>query len=173
MFKNLAIKWKIATLTALLLLGLAVVGAAGLLGIRQVGAAAEEIGSVRLPSVEGLLVLSEAQTAVKAATLSAAIYENNYTAQEPLRRVLLQRQQAWKNALAGWNKYEPLPQTAEEATLWKRFTGDWDAWKRADQQLETTLTALAANTDEQVQKDLFTRYFQQYEASTALFSAAE
>ena len=99
----------------------------------------DEIGSVRLPSVEGLLVVSEGQTAVKSATLAAAIYENNYKAQQDFVGVLELRKKAWANIQTGWKIYEPLPQTKEEAVLWKQFEADWADWKRADDQLASII----------------------------------
>ena len=78
MFRNLRIKWKLASLAGVMLAALLVVGVTGFLGIAEVGGAMNEIGVVRLPSVQGLLLMSEGQTAVAAGTLSAAIYENNY-----------------------------------------------------------------------------------------------
>jgi methyl-accepting chemotaxis protein len=173
MFKNLPIKWKIRTLVCALLLAMAAIGVSGLLGIQRLGAAIDEIGMNRLPSVEGLLVLSEAQTAVKAATLSTAIYENDYAAQALFRKVIGKRQEAWKDAGAGWKMYEPLPQTSDEAVMWKQFVGEWEAWKRADGQLEATIAALADSKDEATQKDLFVRFYQQYAASLPAFDKAE
>ena len=74
MFKNLLIKWKLATLVAIMMVALLVVGAAGYRGIAKVGGAVNEIGVGRLPSIQGLLVMSEGQTAVAAATMYAGTY---------------------------------------------------------------------------------------------------
>ena len=80
MFKNLLIKWKLAALVAVMMAALVVVGVSGYAGIATVGNSVNEIGVVRLPSIQGLLQMSEGQTAVAAGTLSAAIYETNYQA---------------------------------------------------------------------------------------------
>ena len=173
MFKNLMIRWKLAVLVAVMLAALAILGIAGYRGIAKVGASVEEIGVVRLPSIHGLLVMSEGQTAVDKATLTAAIYENNYQAQAQFAKVLKDRELAWSHANAGWKKYEPLPQTAEEAVLWKQFVGEWDAWKAADAKLGSTIAAMAANSDEAKQKELFTQFFQQFDTSEPLFHKAE
>ena len=173
MFKNLSIKWKLATLVAIMLLALAVIGGAGFRGIQGVGHAMTEIGKVRLPSIQGLLVASEGQTAVKAATLTAAIFENNYKAQRDFADVLELRKKAWLNIHAGFKIYEPLPQTKEEEVLWKAFQVDWAEWKRADDQLNTTISALASNQDEAGQKLLFVTFFKQYLDSLPLFNKAE
>ncbi|SFG80450.1 methyl-accepting chemotaxis sensory transducer with TarH sensor [Duganella sp. CF458] len=173
MFKNLLIKWKLAVLVAVMMLALAVLGIAGYGGIAKVGESVNEIGVVRLPSIHGLLVLSEGQTAVDKATLSTAIYENDYQAQAKFADVAKARDAAWAKATAGWKKYEPLPQTAEEAVMWKQFVGEWEAWKAADAKLGGIVSALAGNQDEAKQKEMFAQFFQQYQASGPLFSKAE
>ena len=173
MFKNLRIKWKLAVLVAVMMLALAILGVSGFRGISDVGASVNEIGVVRLPSIYGLLVLSEGQTAVDKATLQAAIYENDAKAQDKFAQVAKSRDAAWAKAQAGWKKYEPLPQTPEEEVLWKQFVGEWEAWKAADAKLGGTVTALAANSDEAKQKELFVQFYQQYHASEPLFAKAE
>ena len=41
---------------------------------------------------------------------------------------------AWKRVDDAWKVYEPLPQTPEEAELWKKFVPAWNAWKNDDQE---------------------------------------
>ena len=173
MFKNLAIKWKLTTLVVILLAALAAIGWQGYSGIRDVGHAMTEVGTVRLPSIQGLLVASEGQTAVKSATLAAAIYENDYKAQQEFAGVLELRKKAWASIDAGFKIYEPLPQTPEEAVLWKAFQADWSVWKRIDDQLSTTIGALAANQGEEGQKALFVIFYKQFLDSRPLFNKAE
>ena len=174
MFKDLSIKWKLATLVVIMLLALAAIGLAGYSGIRQVGAAMTEIGTVRLPSIEGLLSVSEGQTAVKSATLATAIYENDYAAAKEFQGVLALREKAWSNIDAGFKIYEALPQTKDEAVLWKAFKSDWDDWKRVDDQLARTITALANNHQgEAGQKALYVTFYKQFLDSRPLFNKAE
>ena len=173
MFKNLLIKWKLATLVAVMMAALLVVGISGYAGIATVGNAVNEIGVVRLPSIQGLMMMSEGQTAVAAATLTAAIYENNYQAQDKFAEALQLRTKAWNNIEAGRKLYEPLPQTPEEAVLWQRFQGEWAAWKGDDDKVRAILRQLADNRDEPRQKELFVAFYKQYQDSRALFGKAE
>src|SRR6476469_3441544 len=78
MFKNLLIKWKLAVLMAVMMAALVVVGVSGYLGIVKTSGAVHEIGVVRLPSIQGLMAISEGQTAVAAGDLTTAIGENDY-----------------------------------------------------------------------------------------------
>ena len=173
MFKNLAIKYKLTALVAITLFAMAIIGGTGYAGIKKVGASMDEVGQVRLPSVAGLLTLSEAQTAVKAATLSAALYENNYGARKQFAEIVTMRNEAWANADAGWREYEPLPQTPEEAVLWKQFVSEWQTWKRSDADIAATIDALSKNSSEQAHMELFVQLFKQYETSAPLFLKAE
>jgi methyl-accepting chemotaxis protein len=173
MFRNLLIKWKLATLVAIMMVALLVVGAAGYRGIAKVGGAVNEIGVVRLPSIQGLLVMSEGQTAVAAANLFAGTYSGDYQAQSKFVEALEMRKKAWSNIDRGWKRYEPLPQTAEESVLWKQFTGEWAEWKAADDKIGAIIGTLSANADEQKQKDLFVAFYQQYNQSRPLFQKAE
>ena len=173
MFKDLSIKWKMLSLLIVVLAALITVGAIGFSGITQVGAAMDEVGQVRLPSVHGLEIINEGQTAVKAANLSVAVYENDYAAQDKFAAVVDARHTAWANIDTGWKLYEPLPQSPEEAILWKQFVGEWNDWKQADQALEATVQSLARNRTPEVQKTLFAELYQQLASSEPLFRRAD
>ena len=170
MFRNLLIKWKLATLVGIMLVALAFVGISGYRGINKVGASVDEIGNVRLPSLLGIAAISEAQTGIMGVTLRTAIWENNYQSQAQFAGVLKQREQAWLDAEKGWKKYEPLPQTADEAALWKRFVTEWNAWKAQDAKMAATIAALAASKDEETQKKLFTQFFEEFQAAGPLYT---
>jgi methyl-accepting chemotaxis protein len=173
MFQNLSVKAKIATLVVVMLLSLTAIGLAGYFGIREVGNSMTDIGANRLPSIYGLLTVSEAQTAVKAATLATAIYENDYNSQKEFLAVLELRKKAWANVQTGWKIYEPLPQTKEEAVLWKEFEADWAAWKRTDESLAGIIEKLANSKTEQTQKALFVDFYKQFLDARPIFNKAE
>ena len=173
MIDNLSIKFKLLLLLGIMLIATTVVGLMGNAGITKVADALEEVGVVRLPSVDGLLTLSEAQTAVKAATLSTLALQGKLEASQEFAAVIAQRRTAWNNAAAGWSKYEPLPQTAEEAILWKQFVAEWAAWKTADAQLGAGIATLATAADAEQQTAQFAQFLTQYRASTPLFQKAE
>ena len=106
-----------------------IVGFLGLYGISTVTEEANEIGKVRLPSVMGLQIINEGQTAVgrvERTLLVPEMYNN-----EKERTYQLQRGESiWKTIETGFKIYEPLPQTKEEEALWKKFQPAWDAWKK-------------------------------------------
>jgi hypothetical protein len=105
----------------------AVLGIVGYYGVNQGEIAINELGSVRLPSIESMLVVSEGQTAVDTtenALLSRAIHLN--TRQQKYGDFAA----IWKRIETAWKVYEPLPQTSEEAATWQQFVPAWNAWKK-------------------------------------------
>ncbi len=173
MFKNLSIKWKLGVLVGIMLVAMTGLVALAYSGLKGAGENIAEVGNVRMPSVQGLLIVSEGQTAVKSATLATAIYETDYAAQKEFEGVLALRKKAWSSIESGRKIYDPLPQTKEEVVLWKQFETDWADWKRVDDALESLIGNLATNRTEATQKTLFAEFYKQFLASRPLFSKAE
>ena len=121
--------WTIGKKLIVSFLGVAAIALAlGILayyGAVSSGKSIDEIASVRLPSIESLLIISEAQTAVDAgenALLCIALDDAG-------QRDAYQRfTDAKKRADDAWKVYEPLPQTTEEAEVWKDFVPAWEKW---------------------------------------------
>lgn len=173
MFKNLTVKTKLSTLIVIAAAALAIVAGVGLRGIARINHAQEEVSANRLPSVLGLGILNEAQTAIRMRTAQTAIWENDYKAQDKFAENLARKREAWERAEKGWKLYEPLPQTAEEAALWKAFLVDWQAWKLEDAKLTEIMTAIAGNAEPAEQRRLFELFYKQYETARKHYNAAE
>jgi methyl-accepting chemotaxis protein len=109
-----------------------VVGFTALWGTGKLGGALEEVGAVRLPSILGLQIVNEAQTAVQRAERTFMIPGLDAKVLENQKNRLAE---AWASVDKGWKIYEPLPQTPEEAKLWKDFVPAWDKWKKDHQQV--------------------------------------
>ncbi len=105
----------------------AVLGIVGYYGVNQGGIAINELGGVRLPSIESMLVVSEGQTAIDTtenALLSRAIdLETRQGKYDNFEAI-------WQRIETAWQIYEPLPQTDEEAATWQQFVPAWDSWKK-------------------------------------------
>lgn len=164
----------------LLLIGLAIAGLVILGGValsikQNLAGALEETVDVRLPSVLGLEILNEAQTNIARRSLQTAIWENDYTraAQQNFQKTVTDKAAAWSAAEAGWRMYEPLPQTSEEALLWKQFVEDWTAWKALDAKVTAEMSVLAAGQSEIGQKEAFKRFYAAFEAQEKPFEKAE
>ena len=173
MISNMTVKAKLLLLLATAIIAAILIGGAGWLGLRDTSASIHEIGEVRLPSVQGLLIVSEGQTAVRSANRWAMTWENDYQAQGKFSEVLKAKQTAWDNINRGWKIYEPLPQSDEEAALWQQFLKEWDAWKAADAAITPTIEALSRSRSEEEQKALFRQFFVQLAAVGQHFVTSE
>lgn len=172
MISNMTVKAKLILLLAVAIIASILIGSAGWLGLRDTGNSIHEIGVVRLPSVQGLLMVSEGQSSVRSANRWAMTWENDYKAQDKFAEVLKAKQAAWDDLEKGWKIYEPLPQTEEEALLWKQFVKEFEAWKTADNAITPTLEALSKNRSEEGQKALFAQFFTQLAAVGQHFVAS-
>ena len=171
----MSIKTRLITLISFALLAVCGVGAVGLWATAEEGAALNEAVGVRLPSILGLEIVNEAQTDVVRSSLETAIWENDYSAaaKASFVGVLASKNEAWKRAEKGWKIYEPLPQSDEEAALWKVFVADWENWKRLDQNVTAQMEKLATGLGEQGQKDAFKRFYEAFDAQRSAFGKAE
>jgi len=102
-----------------------ILGLVGYYGMVKSDQAIDEIGGVRLPSIETLLLISEAQTAIDSAENALLLTQMDAKAREAQHQRI---EQAKQRADAAWKIYEPLPQTPEEATVWKQFVPAWKQW---------------------------------------------
>jgi len=121
--------WTVGRKLTVAFAGVAVITA--VLGIVGYYAAAEgardmtEVGGVRLPSVQSLLIVSEAQTAVDSAENALLCRTLDEQGRQPH---FARFDAAKKRADDAWAIYEPLPQTEEEARLWQQFVPAWKKW---------------------------------------------
>jgi methyl-accepting chemotaxis protein len=131
MLKNLRIGTKlVASFLAVAAIAL-VIGVVGYRATGDLGEHLAEVADVRLPSVLGLEIMNEAQTAIQRAerTLLLPLDAETRTAQHA------QLRGSWASAERGWKIYEPLPQTREEEELWRRFVPAWGAWKKVHERI--------------------------------------
>ncbi|MBI5604494.1 MAG: MCP four helix bundle domain-containing protein [Deltaproteobacteria bacterium] len=109
----------------------AVIGVTGFWGMREAQIAQDEVSVVRLPSVYGLEIMNQARTDIRSME-RILVYEKDPGI---IKRQLTQLDEAWKKADKGWKIYEPLPQTEEEARIWKDFVPKWETWKKVHQEV--------------------------------------
>jgi methyl-accepting chemotaxis protein len=124
-----------------------IIGVIGFLSVQKLGGNLTEIGAVRLPSIIGLQLINEAQTAIDGSENALLTEELEGQARQD---VYARIADAWKRVDKGWKIYEPLPQTVEEAKTWKEFEPAWNAWKadheafvRLSREFDTKKTAKA------------------------------
>jgi len=159
---KLNLKWKL-TLGFLSVLTLTVgVGFVGYRGMNNISASLNEVGAVRLPSVEGLLMIQQGAVGVRAVN-AALMVEALPADKRPGQHTMAE--EFWKDLHDGWAVYEPLPQTTEEAALWKEFVPAFKTWEQTALATHQTLkeweTLKAADKTEEASA--------KYAAATNLF----
>ncbi len=106
----------------------AIVGIVGYYGVSSGQAHLTEVGKERLPSVLGLQRMVAGQ--LEAAYGERGLINNRMMDAETRTAQYKRVDDGLKRADAGWKIYEPLPQTAEEAAMWKEFVPMWEGWKK-------------------------------------------
>ncbi|MCA1785543.1 MAG: MCP four helix bundle domain-containing protein, partial [Desulfobacteraceae bacterium] len=103
-----------------------IVGIVGYYGAVKGEESVDEIGGVRLPSVDSLQIIhTEAQT-VRGSMRTLSIPGLAADVRDRQYQTLAESRQQYE---AAWKVYEPLPQTEEEARLWQQFVPAWNAWR--------------------------------------------
>src|SRR6056297_4060069 len=123
---NMKLKKRLILSFVIVALLAAAVGGVGYWGINSVEKTQDEIALVRLPSVQSLLVISEAQTAVM--TGERGLMINQMNTQELRDAQYNYIDNAFDRAQKAVDVYAPLPQTDEESVLWNQFVPLWEKW---------------------------------------------
>lgn len=125
MFANMGLKGKLLSgFIAVALIG-AITGAIGVYYSKQVGESAEEVLVVKLPSYTAVAELGD--NAFQIAILLSNLANPNGDLE--MRKAAYRFDEEFKKADEAWKIYEPLPQTPEEAVIWKQFVPKWESWK--------------------------------------------
>ncbi|MEJ5365652.1 MAG: methyl-accepting chemotaxis protein [Desulfosoma sp.] len=153
-------KWtvgkKLAMSFAVVCLVTAALGAVGYFTAVRGVHALEEVGHVRLPSVDSTLTMANELQDIRGSLRTLAIsgldpavrkrqYENIAAARE--------------REMEAIKAYEPLPKTAEEAETWKQFKAALESWKAENDkaiQMAKNFDALGIADPDQLKRDIAT-----------------
>ncbi|MFW5744829.1 MAG: methyl-accepting chemotaxis protein, partial [Spirochaetota bacterium] len=132
MLKNMNLGTKLIGGFVLVALIVLVVGFFGWNGAQQLQGHIDEIGEVRLPSIENLQEIKVEANAMRAAI--ATMLNPRTPREEKLAQydeivALRDRYEA------AWAIYEPLPQTDQEAVLWNQFVSAWNSWREVNSRI--------------------------------------
>ncbi|HGJ65983.1 TPA: methyl-accepting chemotaxis protein [bacterium] len=103
----------------------------------------KEVGNVRLPSIIGLQRIFRTMNDLRVSERTLLLPD---LSAEYKQLMTNRMNESWKTLEEGWKIYEPLPQTKEEAIIWKQFVPAFEDWKTKH---ETVIQlALAGKIDE-------------------------
>jgi methyl-accepting chemotaxis protein len=135
-------------------LALLLVMAISFLGLRKEGEMLNEIGKNRLPSVQALMTMNEAKTALRSSARAVDALANYPEQADELAHEQKRQAEILGKFEKAWKVYDDLPQAGEEEKLWKVFVKDWDTWKQKNALFAEQLGKLIA-TDKDKRKDEF------------------
>ena len=125
------------------------IGAVGFISTYTLRDHLDEVADVRLPGVNSLLMISEAQTAVRAGLRNLA---NPEMTLEQKKQDYAYIETSLARSEEYWEIYEALPKSLEETRVWEQFTPLWNNWRltvdnavEAAQDYDESLEANASN----------------------------
>ncbi len=127
MFKNVKLSTKLIGSFVIVAIITLAVGAVGWYGVVVLSKNLDEVGKVRLP---GIRSLQQMESGFESLRVAQRTLLNPSLSKEDRQRQYQNIQRARATYEAAWKVYEPLPQTPEEAVLWKQFTAAVGEWKK-------------------------------------------
>ncbi len=103
-----------------------VLGIVGYYGAVKSEGSVEEIGNVRLPSVDSLLIIKGNAENIRGTMRTLAIPGLDIEMRERQYNNLVAARERYEEA---WKVYEALPKSAEEIRLWNQFVPAWNVWR--------------------------------------------
>jgi methyl-accepting chemotaxis protein len=131
MFKQMKLGTKLLCSFGAVSLIVLLLGIMGYYGATQSVKSADELGMTSLPSVQNLGIISEQAERIRGTMRTLAIPGLSREVRERQHLNLANSRKVYEEA---WKIYETLPQTPEEAQLWKQFVPAWNAWRAANNQ---------------------------------------
>lgn len=173
MLSSLSVKAKISALLSIAIIALVLLVVIAFTGLQKNDEMIHTIGRNSLPSIAALQTINEAQTSIQSTNRNIDALSHYPEEIRELERQVGRRQTHWDRAMLGWKNYEALPQTAEEAVLWKQFEKDWQEWKKADTRIGETAATIARTENLEKRSQLSASLHQQLVESRPLFGKTE
>jgi methyl-accepting chemotaxis protein len=154
MFKRMKLGTRIAAGFGALITIAMILGFAGYYSSVCGNRAVVELGVVRLPSVQSLQVVKQGGLDIKSAQRTLLNPDVDEVTRQRQHDLVAKARETYETA---WKIYEPLPQTTEEAALWKEFVPAWQAWRDDNTEffrLARELDALKIGNPVKLERDL-------------------
>ncbi|MBA5685622.1 HAMP domain-containing methyl-accepting chemotaxis protein [Rugamonas apoptosis] len=173
MFAQLTVKAKISALLAVAVLALLAVMMVAFMGLKKQSEMLNEVGRNRMPSVQGLQMINEGQTALRSSSRGMEALAPYPAQWGEVGEILKRKQNAWARVDKGWKIYEPLPQSPEEERLWNQFVKEWNEWKQGDARIDQIAGQISSADGAAKAKALFDELHRALMDNRPRFTAAE
>ena len=171
LFNNMRMFKKLLTAFLLVAGVCAVVGGVGYYGISNVKDNLDDVGKVHMPAMRSLAMVRNGLTNIKAAerTLLAARMISPEQRQEQLASI----KKYWEGYRKGREIYDSLPQTPEEAILWKQYLAAEEQWKKESDKFLSCITRFMAGDVAGMDEGIEIGLNSERKASQAMFAALQ
>ncbi|MDQ5985713.1 MAG: Sensor histidine kinase RcsC [Syntrophus sp. SKADARSKE-3] len=170
---NITIKARILILISVVIGAIGVIGLIGNQAIEDDARAVHNLTGNIVPALIELHTVSEGRAVLHRMTLQATIWDNDYHAQDKFADIAKQKTELWSKIEKSWANYLSIPKIDKEmADLTSKLTTEWNATKKADEEITLTILELSKNTDAGVQKELFYKFYRQYDHLRPLYESA-
>jgi len=129
MFKNMKLGAKVGLGFGIVVFIAVILGIAGYYSTSVNFKSINELGAIRLPSVQNLLVIQQGALDIKCTQRTLLNYDLDKATRKRQYDLFNQARDYYTKA---WDIYEALPQTSEEAIVWKDLVPTWEAWRSAN-----------------------------------------
>jgi methyl-accepting chemotaxis protein len=147
MLNTLHIRTKLLLLLVTALAGIALVAGAGWVGLRSAAEGFTEVADVRMPSLQGLDKIKLGNRAIRIGALSIFRYADDPKAGSKISTEITAMRAGFAEVDGGRKIYDPLPQTPEEAALYKEFLAAWEPRKAGGERVIAAAEKLAGMPD--------------------------
>ena len=173
LLSSLSLSRKLGLLVVSAVLALAVLAIDGIVSLKFGNEMMEEVANVRMPSIVGLETLSAGHSSIRSENRLVGFLLAQGVKPEEIGAVLKKKEKIWQRIDRGWKLYEPLPQTPEEAILWKRFEQEWAEWKKFDAAVDAEIMKIAQAPNEEARAKARSAFVAAAYATVPLFNKAE
>jgi methyl-accepting chemotaxis protein len=153
-----SLKAKLALLLVIAVLGLVLIGVSGYLGMRAANEGFTEVADNRLPAILGLSMMKLGNRAIRVAGATVFRYRDDPKAQDKVAIQAAAIKAGFDEIAAGRKIYDPLPQSKEEALLWKDFLNVWEPRKKGGERLMAAAVQISKTSDPVAYKLAFEEY---------------
>lgn len=150
LINTMTIKMRLIILTGIATVGIAILAITGLIGLSQTTASIDEIGTVRAPSLVGLM---EMRVGINRVIIQQERVRGLIAHSDRIQKwkdSIIQTDKGWERYKKGYDIYNPLPQTKEEAADWKIYEQKMTEWKKLSDSFEHDVIEPLANGQQQM-----------------------
>lgn len=105
------------------------VGVIGWISVNRLSVDLSEVGEIRLPGVQNLLILKEVGETIRVAQRTLLNPELNLEDRDRQYKNIADSREKYEKA---WKLYEAMAKTPKEDELWKQFVPAWNEWRAAN-----------------------------------------